>query len=78
MNRVRRLTVGVFAAALGVAVTACESGPRQPSLSERSEQALRDPMNYRADFSRSRVTSGGIGTLDKEGLQRDLDRVFNP
>ncbi|MFN4242913.1 MAG: hypothetical protein ACK4PI_06715 [Tepidisphaerales bacterium] len=78
MKGVGWLTFGILAAGFGLAVTGCDSGPRQPSLSERSEQALRDPMNYRADFSRSRVTSGGIGTLDKEGLKRDLDRVLNP
>lgn len=70
----------VWAASVVLALshTGCTSETSPPSLSERSDQALRDPMSYRADFSQSRVTSGGIGTLDKDGLRRDLNRVLNP
>lgn len=66
---------------LGGVVVGCESsGPttRPMSISERQDKALADPMGYKPDFSRDHVTSGGIGDLDKDGLQRDLKSVFNP
>ena len=68
-------------AAVGVAA-GCESsgGPtsRPVSFRERQDQALKDPMNYKPDFSSDRVSSGGISDFDKEGLKKDLRSVFDP
>lgn len=50
----------------------------EPTAAERSEQALKDPMNYKVDFSRSRVSSGSITHFDKDGFKRDLNSVLNP
>lgn len=50
---------------------------------DRQNDALQDPMHYGpkpGEFGKDMpdVTRGGIGDSDKEGLHRDLNRVFNP
>ncbi len=50
----------------------------QPSsMHERQDAAMRDPFNYKPDMSRD-VSGGDIGHLDRDGLKKDLNNVFNP
>jgi len=49
----------------------------QPStISERQEQALRDPFGYNPDFKKTDMSVSGQN--DPDGLKRDLHDVFNP
>jgi hypothetical protein len=59
-------------------IAGCTSD-RSPSVRERQDEALRDPMNYAPDTSRHNDVSGG-GTMDlkKDSLKKDLNSVFNP
>jgi hypothetical protein len=50
----------------------------QPSsMSQRQDQALRDPFGYKPDMSRD-ISGGDTGHLDRDGLKKDLNNVFNP
>jgi hypothetical protein len=53
------------------------SGPttRPMTLRERQDRALRDPFGYKPDFGGDNI-SGDTGSLDKEGLRKDIDHVF--
>ena len=60
----------------------CASDKKKPttqpsSMSQRQDAALRDPFGYKPDMSRD-VSGGDIGHLDREGLKKDLNNVFNP
>lgn len=59
----------------------CASDKKQPttrpSMSQRQDDALRDPFGYKPDMSRD-VSGGDIGHLDRDGLKKDLNNVFNP
>ena len=50
---------------------------RPSSMRERQDAAMRDPFNYKPDMSRD-VSGGDTGHLDREGLKKDLNNVFNP
>lgn len=82
--RLNRLPLALLAIAAAVAfLSGCqESAPTtQPSSAyDRSEHALQDPMHYRPTFDRTDtdIGGGGIGHYDKQGMQRDLNDVFNP
>ncbi len=49
----------------------------RPSMSQRQDAALRDPFGYKPDMNRD-VSGGDIGHLDRDGLKKDLNNVFNP
>lgn len=85
IRRMKVLGVGAVLATVMVWSAGCESSQpttRPLSVSERQDRALKDPMGYRPDFGEDRVnggvSGGGIGDLDKKGLERDLKSVFNP
>jgi hypothetical protein len=63
---------------LFIIVAGCAS-ERAPSVRQRQDDALRDPMNYSPDTTRHNDISGG-GTMDlkKDSLKKDLNSVFNP
>ncbi len=74
------LSIGSMAAFCGCQ-TAGSADPAHPQTAyERSENALNDPMHYHPDFQKSDtdISGGDIGHLDKAGMQRDLNDVFNP
>jgi len=48
------------------------------TMRERQDAAMRDPMGYKPDFSKDRVSSDGWTEFDKDGFKKDLNRVFNP
>jgi hypothetical protein len=80
----RPLPICLFAcAALSVmAAAGCASDKKAPStqptsMHDRQDAALRDPFNYKPDMSRD-VSGGNIGDLDRDGLKKDLNNVFNP
>ena len=81
----RPLPICLIAAAalFATAATGCaakdEKGPttRPTSMHERQDAALRDPFNYKPDMSRD-VSGGDTGHLDRDGLKKDLNNVFNP
>jgi hypothetical protein len=45
-------------------------------MKERQDAALKDPFGYDPDMSS--VSGGKSGEFDKQGLKRDIDRVFGP
>ena len=60
----------------------CASEKKPPttqpsSMSQRQDAALRDPFGYKPDMNRD-VSGGDIGHLDRDGLKKDLNNVFNP
>lgn len=60
----------------------CASSDKKPttqpsSMSQRQDEALRDPFGYKPDMSRD-VSGGNIGHLDRDGMKKDLNNVFNP
>ncbi len=67
-----------YAFALLVLAAGCASD-HTPSVRERQDEALRDPMNYSPDTTRHNDVSGG-GTMDlhKDSLKKDLNSVFGP
>ena len=64
------------------ATPGCASDKKKPttqptSMSQRQDAALRDPFGYKPDTGRD-ISGGDIGHLDRDGLKRDLNNVFNP
>ena len=89
----RRAWLLPFALCLLALLASCASETAdEPSPTEqRSKDALKDPYNYSpfedsqqsssASPTRpgpSRISGGGIGELDRDGLRKDLDNVLNP
>jgi hypothetical protein len=72
--------------AIGIAVSllaGCSSGTNAPAtqpstISQRQDQALKDPFGYTPDLKKSDMTVSGHGEFDKEGLKRDTDFILNP
>ncbi|HEV8608425.1 MAG TPA: hypothetical protein VGQ99_24040 [Tepidisphaeraceae bacterium] len=63
---------------LTLLLAGCASEPN-PSVRQRQDDALRDPMNYSPNVTdRNDVSGGGITDLKKDGLKKDLNSVFNP
>jgi hypothetical protein len=65
-----------------ILLPSCSSNKKQPTtrpsnMSQRQDAALRDPFGYKPDMSRD-VSGGDIGKLDRDGLKKDLNNVFNP
>ena len=61
-----------------LALPACSS-QSSPSVRDRQDEALRDPMNYKADTSQHNdITGGGTADLKKDSLKKDFNSVFNP
>jgi len=50
------------------------------TMSERQDAAMKDPFGYSPwkKDERSRVSGGGIGEYDKEGMKHDMKSVFDP
>jgi hypothetical protein len=76
---------GMLVAGLAVCAclgTGCESGSsattKPLTFRERQDRAIKDPMNYKPDFSEDRISSGSIFDFDKKGFKKDLDSAFNP
>jgi hypothetical protein len=60
---------------------ACSNPPptTQPStVSQRADEAIRDPFGYKPDTQFRDVSGGDLEHLDKDGLHKDLNDVFNP
>ena len=82
----RLLPISVLAAAgawLGVAAGCASDNDKQPTtqpmnMRDRQDAAMRDPFGYKPDMDSRDVSGGGIGELDREGLKKDLNNVFNP
>ena len=53
------------------------SATTQPSVAQRQDEALKDPMGYKVPPNPS-VTDGDITSFDKKGFQKDVDDVLNP
>lgn len=50
-----------------------------PSVRDRQDDALRDPMNYKMDTNQHNDISGGdTAELRKDALKKDINSVFNP
>lgn len=61
--------------AAGCGASDAEKGP---SFQEKQDRAISDPMNYKVDFSDKKSKGRGIAEFDKEGFNRDVQRVLNP
>lgn len=73
--------LGLFVpAALLMWNSGCQSESSRPdTAAERSQRALQDPFNYSPfEKEKSPVSGGGIRELDREGLKKDTNNVFNP
>jgi hypothetical protein len=46
------------------------------SMKDRQDAALKDPFGYDPDISS--VSGANNGEFDKQGLKRDIERVFGP
>lgn len=78
----RLLPISVFICVHLWFLSGCASDKKNPatrpsSVSQRQDEALRDPFNYKPDINRD-VSGGGISDLDRDGLKKDLNNVFNP
>ena len=78
----RLLPIPLLIGALVAPIVGCASDKKAPttqptSISQRQDAALRDPFGYKPDMSRD-VSGGDIGHLDRDGLKKDLNNVFNP
>ena len=76
----RLLPISLMISALSAPIVGCASDKKpttRPSMSNRQEEALRDPFGYKPDMNRD-VSGGDIGHLDRDGLKKDLNNVFNP
>jgi hypothetical protein len=51
---------------------------RPARLADRTDDALADPFGYSPKFDRTDISGGDLGHLDKDGVNRDLNHVFNP
>jgi hypothetical protein len=61
-----------------LALPACSS-QSSPSVRNRQDEALRDPMNYKPDTTQHNdITGGGTADLKKDSLKKDFNSVFNP
>jgi len=63
---------------LAILLAGCASD-HSPSVRDRQDEALKDPMNYSPDTAKHNDISGG-GTMDlkKDSLKKDFNSVFNP
>jgi hypothetical protein len=88
-GRVHRLARFARRSAIAIGVGAlligCGSDPKaqptsQPaSIRDRQDQALKDPMNYKVEVGKQRDKKNeSIWSIDRDGLKRDFDHVFNP
>jgi hypothetical protein len=68
----------LLAVLAGCGTHAAKPTTQPANLSDRSNKALSDPFDYSPDFDRTNISGGDIGTMDKNGMKKDLDHVFNP
>lgn len=63
-----------------IAMAGCDASDSKgkPSMNQRQDQAIADPMNYKVDFSDKDANRNGISDFDRDGFNRDLKSVFNP
>ncbi|HEX8524348.1 MAG TPA: hypothetical protein VF669_18985 [Tepidisphaeraceae bacterium] len=45
---------------------------------QRQDAALHDPFKYKPDMGEADISGGDVGHLDRGGMRRDVDHVFNP
>ena len=64
---------------IAILLAGCSSSDRAPSVRQRQDEALRDPMNWSPNTSQQNDISGG-GTADfkKDSMKKDIISVFGP
>lgn len=74
------MVVLALVVAFGCNADASKKPPTTQStrLSDRSSEALSDPFGYSPTFDRTDISGGNVDKLDKKGMDRDLNSVFNP
>lgn len=76
---IRRTSTGFWILASGFfLLPGCTDGPQRPSGYERSERALKDPMNYSPGIEKPDKSRGDVWRSDGEGLQKDIKNVLDP
>ena len=67
-----------YALPLIILLAGCSSHS-SPSVRQRQDDALRDPMNYKPDTTQHNdISGGGTADLKKDSLKKDFNSVFNP
>ena len=59
---------------------ATQPSPQPLSSTDRQDAAMRDPFGYSPwkKDEKSRVSGGGLGEYDREGMKHDMKSVFDP
>jgi hypothetical protein len=72
------VAVSLVSLMLGAFLQGCDA-LNQPEYPDPTTRALSDPMNYEPQMDSPDSTIGGqSNSLDKAGLQKDLNYVLNP
>lgn len=72
------LALIILAFALGAGCASDKPTTRPANLSDRADQALRDPFGYEPMKDKEDVSGGGLTDLNKDALKKDVDHVLNP
>ena len=79
MSAVVALLAGGSLLAQGCGAPADKQPTTRPArLADRTDKAIADPFGYSPNFDRTDISGGGIGSFDKDGMNRDLNHVLNP
>jgi len=63
---------------VAIFIAGCSSEPT-PTIRQRQDAALKDPMNYSPNAGdRTDISGGGMTDLKKDALKKDLNSVFSP
>jgi hypothetical protein len=77
-TEVRSQKSGLAICGLAVLAMSCASEPKGPSLREKEDMMMSDPMGYKMEHVDTDITGGGTTQFDKEAFKRDMDHVANP
>ncbi len=78
LNTYRPLLIAIAFCGLALGCVDKKEPTTQPSLSDRSDAALKDPMGMKADTDPIDISGGKINEYDHNAMKRDLDSVFYP
>ena len=66
---------------LAAGCTYNHGGDDPPSMKQKQDQVVNDPINYKPDNENTQpydITGGGFNNLDSKALKKDLDHVLDP
>jgi hypothetical protein len=56
----------------------CAPANHGPTLREKEDMMLADPMGYKPEHVNTDITGGDTAHWDKDAFKRDMDHVANP